>query len=87
MNECIQCDQSLLTYNHKGEKISIEEVEQDWQVPRFHTNHSSDQVNKGDSLGGDKTQDIKLLEGQCVTVVTDHLIVIPLTDKPQLFFV
>lgn len=59
MNECIQSDQWQLTYDHKGEKVSIEEVEQDWLVPSFHTNHSSDQVNKGDGLGGDKTQDIK----------------------------
>lgn len=74
-------DDSQLTYNHEGEKVSIEEVEQDWLVPGFHANHGSNQVNKGDSLEGDKTQIFKLLDSQYVTVVTENLIIVPLTQN------
>lgn len=67
MNECIQCDQSQLTDDHKGEKVSIEEAPQDWLVPCFHADHRSDQVNKGDGLEGDETQGIKsVLFPHCV---------------------
>lgn len=57
VNECTQCGQSQLTDDHKGEKVSVEEVPQDWLVPRFHADHSGDQVNEGDGLEGDDTQD------------------------------
>lgn len=70
MNECIQSDQSQLTNDHKGEEVSIQEAPQDWLVPRFHTDHSSDQVNEGDGLEGEETQGIKSLEGWYVKVVT-----------------
>ncbi len=60
MNERIQLsDQSQLTDDHKGEKVSIEEVPQDWLVPCFHADHSGDQVNEGDGLEGDETHSIK----------------------------
>lgn len=42
MNECVQCDQSQLTDDHKAEKVSVEEVPQDWLVPCFHADHGSD---------------------------------------------
>lgn len=56
-NQRIQCGQSRLTNDHEGEKVSVEEVPQDWLVPRFHTDHSGDQVNEGDGLKGDETTD------------------------------
>lgn len=59
-NGCIQIVQSQLTNDHKGEKVSVEEVPQDWLVPCFHADHSGDQVNKGDGLEGDTRH-------QCVT--------------------
>lgn len=62
MNEHIQYGQSWLTDDHEGEKVSVEEVQQDWLVPRFHTDHSGDQVNKGDGLKGDETVDDQTLE-------------------------
>lgn len=42
VNECVQCDQSQLTDDHKAEKVSVEEVPQDWLVPCFHADHGSD---------------------------------------------
>lgn len=65
MNECIQSNQSQLTDDHEGEKVSIEEVQQDWLVPRFHADHSSDQINEGNGLEGDGMRDSKLLELAC----------------------
>lgn len=45
-----------LTDDHKGENVSVQQVPQDWLVPRFHANHSSHQVNQGDGLETEKTQ-------------------------------
>lgn len=45
-----------LTDDHEGEKVSVEEVPDDWLVPCFHADHSGDQVNEGDGLEGDETQ-------------------------------
>lgn len=45
-----------LTDDHKGENVSVQQVPQDWLVPCFHANHSSHQVNQGDGLEAEKTQ-------------------------------
>lgn len=81
-NECTRCDQSQLTDDHEGEKVSIEEVQQDWLVPCFHADHSSDQVNEGDGLEGDETQGIRSLEGWKVKVVTVHNPTPPHPESP-----
>lgn len=47
-----RCDR--LTNDHKGEKVSVQQVPQDWVVPRFHANYSCDQVNQGDGLQAGK---------------------------------
>lgn len=44
-----------LTNDHEGEKVSVQQVPQDWAVPRFHANYSRDQVDQGDGLQADKT--------------------------------
>lgn len=49
-----------LTDDHKGENVSVQQVPQDWLVPRFHANHSSHQVNQGDGLEVEKTQQSSL---------------------------
>lgn len=49
-----------LTDDHKGENVSVQQVPQDWLVPRFHANHSSHQVNQGDGLEAEKTQQSSL---------------------------
>ena len=67
-NECNHSDQSRLTNDHEGEKVSIEEVKQNRLVPRFHTDDGSDQVNEGDGLEGDGTQDSELLEARLLCI-------------------
>lgn len=39
-----------LTDDHQGEKVSVEEVEEEWLVPRFHANHRGDHINQRDGL-------------------------------------
>lgn len=48
----------MLTDDHYGEKVSVEEVEEDWLVPSFYTDDSGDHVNEGDGLEEDDTQDM-----------------------------
>lgn len=53
-----------LTDDHEGENVSVQQVPQDWLVPRFHTNHSSHHVNQGDGLEAEKIQQSSLTPKQ-----------------------
>lgn len=50
-----------LTNDHKGENVSVQQVPQDWLVPCFHSNHSRHQVDQGDGLEAEKTQQSPLI--------------------------